>query len=264
MLKFSNIQISKNVAHWPGFGRYRLLTSLCTIAMLLGWIPSKAQEKDTLKTGSELSESTELPFDFTQNHFYLGYRYLPVEKAFMQTLLDRDDIPMLDFQPFMFTLGYSLYRDWWYADANFSLILSQEQTLDSLRSRLDQNSLAVRFGYNLVNQQPWLISPYLGLRRTTYLHLTVPKAQSMNLDDYLMTGELDLRISQWSAEVGIQASLLTRNDWSVGIHGAYLLHLHNRPIIRGEETRIHHSAESPVGRFTLGLTFSSFQQLSKM
>jgi hypothetical protein len=260
MLRFFKIQMSKNVAQQCGFGRYLLLTGL---ALLLGWIPSKAQETDTFKPGSELNESTELTYDFAQNHFYLGYRYLPVEKKFMQTFLDRDDIPTLDFQLFLLTLGYSLYRDWWYADANFSLILSQEQSLDSLRSRLDQNSLAVRFGYNLVNQQPWLISPYLGLRRTTYLHLTVPEARSMDLDDYLMTGELDLRISQWSAEVGLQASLLTLKGWSVGIHGAYLLHLHDRPIIRGEETRIRHNAESPVGQFTLGLTFSSFQNLSK-
>ena len=199
---------------------------------------------------------------FAQNHFYLGYRYLPVEQDFMHGLLSSTEIPVLDFRSFFLTLGYSLYRDRWFADLNFSLALSEEQEMDDLRSRLDQNSLEVRFGYNLIRKSSWLISPYLGLRRTTYLHLTVPAANSLDLDSYLATGELDLRISQWAAAVGIQTRFLTRKGWSVGLDAAYLPHLQRQPIIRGEENRLRHDQSSPLGHFTLGLTFSSFQQLN--
>jgi hypothetical protein len=265
MLRFSKIHSPNNHAalQWEGFGRFCQTFTLCLIILLVISVPAKAQDKEIPKPGSDTDTLTKKPFDFAQNHFYWGFRYLPVDNDFMHTFLDNDKIPTLDFQPLMMSLGFSLYRDWWYADANFSFILSEEQTLDSLRSRLDQNSLALRFGYNLVNRRPWLISPYLGLWRVTYLHLTVPEVQNIDLDTYLSTGELDFRISQWAATLGIQITLLTRKGWSVGISGAYLLHLHNRPVIRGEENRISHSKDSPLGRFSLGLTLSSFQEPRK-
>lgn len=240
-----------------------LLFALCLYVALVSFGPVNAQDRKNLEAVGASDSVTHKPFDFALNHFHWGFRYLPVESDFMSDFLNNDEIPTLDFQPLLMSLGFSLYRDCWYADANFSFIFSEEQTLDSLCSRLDQNSLALRFGYNLVNQHPWLISPFLGMRRTTYLHLTTPEAQSIDLDTYLRTGELDIRVSQWAATVGIQTSFLTRKGWLIGLHGAYLLHLHDRPRIRGEENRIRHEEGSPLGRFSIGLTFGSVKELSR-
>lgn len=232
----------------------RAVKLIGSIALLTLGLPSLAQEQPLVSlSGADSSAG------FVQNHFYLGYRYLPTKEDFMDDLLRGRDIPTLSLRSFYLSLGYSLYRDWWFTDLNFSLVLSEEQGTDSLRSRLDQNSWEVRFGYNLIRKSSWLISPYLGLRRTTYLHLTFAEAETLDLDSYLGIGELDLRISQWTAAVGLQTRFLTQKGWSVGLDAAYQPHLHLQPIIRGEENRIRHSSDSPLGYFNLGLTFSSYK-----
>lgn len=229
------------------------------IALLTLGLPSLAQEQTLVSPSGAGDTTADSLATFAQNHFYLGYCYLPTEEEFMDDLLRGREIPTLSLLSFFLNLGYSFYRDWWFADLNFSLVLSEEQGTDSLRSRLDQNSLEVRFGYYMIRKSSWLISPYLGLRRTTYLHLTYAEAEILDLDSYLGIGELDLRISQWTAAVGIQTRFLTQKGWSVGLDAAYLPHLHSQPIIRGEENRIRHSSDSPLGHFTFGLTFSSYK-----
>lgn len=233
-------------------------TLLGVIALLNMSVPCLAQENLLAKPSGTEDSVADKSVAFAQNHFYLGYRYLPVEGDFVDGLLRGTEVPALDLHSFFLTLGYSWYRDGWFADLNFSLVLSEEQSTDSLRSRLDQNSLEARLGYNLIRKGPWLLSPYLGLRRTTYLHLTVPQAKDLDLNSYLAIGELDLRISQWTATVGVQTRLLTQKGWSVGLDAAYMPHLHHRPIIRGEESRIRHNRNTPLGQFTVTLTFSSF------
>ena len=240
----------------------RALKLIVSIALLTLGLPSLAQEQNLVNltgAGDTIAGSSA---GFAQNHFYLGYRYLPTEEYFMDDLLRGTEIPTLNLRSFVLSLGNSFYRDWWFADLNFSLVLSEERGTDSLRSRLDQNSLEVRFGYNLIRKSSWLISPYLGLRRTTYLHLTFAEAVTLDLDSYLEIGELDLRISQWTAALGLQTRFLTQKGWSVGLDAAYQPHLHQQPIIRGEENRIRHNENSPLGQFTMGLNFSSFWKLN--
>lgn len=98
------------------------------------------------------------------------------------------------------------------------------------------------------------VSAYGGIRYTRFRQLTGLKQRRVALEEYLLSPDIDLRVSQFSAEIGFNASVPLGNIMSIGFFAAYLHPLQKNPFVRTRENRITNATiVNPLGNMAFGL-----------
>lgn len=192
-------------------------------------------------------------FSGFHGYYLTSIEYIPVQKEFFKKLIENEDIPAVELKPACTLAWFSFMRNWMYTNLSYSYLFNEEAVKDSLISKLNQNSVAIRFGYNLIAKQKVVLSPYIGLRYTAFSHKTSLKWKNITLEEYMSVRTIDLRVSQFSGEIGINSTFLASERWSFGFYASYMFDFSSRPIIRTKGNRIIHDAGNPVDNFVFGL-----------
>jgi hypothetical protein len=198
------------------------------------------------------------PQKFTgfHGHFITSGEFIRVNPVVFKTLLTSEELPVLDIAPGFYLSSMSFLRKRLYTNIGYSYAPDDEITNDRLKSKLTQTSFVGRVGYNLFRNNIMVVSPYAGIRYTRFRHLTGLKHIKVTLDDYLETRMIDLRLSQYSAETGVNVNFLIRSYWSVGIYAAWLHSLQNNAFVRTGQNRIYDfNPGTPVRNFMVGIGF---------
>jgi hypothetical protein len=188
-------------------------------------------------------------------YYLTSAEYIPAERRIYRHLLAHSDIPVAEITPVFYLGSISIMRNWMLFNFTYSFSQEQQAKTDSLISRLTQSSTTGRFGYNIYKNEKFLISAHAGLRYTQYHHLTGLNTRRVSLDHYLEVRDIDLRISQYSADLGISTFYLFHKSWSLGLFTSYLAELHDNPLIRSRENRINTGSRisNPLDNFVIGL-----------
>ncbi len=201
------------------------------------------------------SPSAEEKFLGFHSYYITSYEVMPVQPNIFFQLISDPDIPIVELSPSFYLGWMSFMRNWMYTSVSYSYSFTRRKENDFLVSKLNQYSLAARFGYNVVKKPRAVISPYIGLRYTRFRHLTSLKDKNVSLDDYLSVRDIDLRVSQWSGEVGISSTFLVHDNWSVGLYLAFLLHFSEHPTVRTKQNKITNRINNPIDNFVIGIGF---------
>lgn len=186
--------------------------------------------------------------------FPLAMEYLPVKEDLFEQIITDGDIPFVKLSPGQYLSGFSLMRNRLFSGLGFSYFYANEAENDSLISKLHQSSLSVRLGYNILIREKVALSPYVGFRYARFRHQTGLNAENVSLDDYLSVRELDFRVLQYFAELGINSSFIIEG-WSLNLYASYLQSFTNTPVLKSGQQRINHRMSNPVGHFVIGLGF---------
>jgi hypothetical protein len=236
-----------------------------TAILILTWFAGAAfAQKENIKkpnwNAEPLPESVPLTKEiFTGFHgYYLtSAELIPVKQKLFRELISNETIPIAELNPGFVLAWFSFMRNWMYTGMSYSYAFSNEEKTDSLISRLEQYSVTGRFGYNMIKTPIVVVSPYVGLRYTKFSHLTSLRGRRISLDDYLQVRDIDLRVSQYSGEMGINTTFSIKKRWSFGLYAAYLLDFSNHPIVRTRENRVQYKINNPLNNFVLGLGFGT-------
>lgn len=200
--------------------------------------------------------------NFFQLHTYGGTaaELYSVDKDYFNQLIEDDSIPSVELDPAGYLVWIGLMREQFFYNISFSFSDTQRKTIDSLAitSRLRQNSLAVKTGYNLVSKNRVVVSPYLGLRIFRFKHLTESTKSRAHIDDYLNRPNIDLRITQLSAVGGLNTTFSYKDFISFGFYVEYVQNLHKNPIVRTKGSRLSSDLTSPVNNLLLGIGMGIF------
>ncbi len=193
--------------------------------------------------------------DFWGIHSYYvsSGEIIPVRTNVFKKLLADEGVPTVALNP-GYTLANLIYmRNWLFTSLSYSYTYGNWEYTNTLTSKLSQYSIAARFGYNLIKEQNFAVSPYIGFRYTRFRHLTRLSDKKISLDDYLTFKDIDLRVSQFSGAIGINSSFLLYQSLSVGFYAAYLIDLSKKPIVRSEDNRISVNIQNPLNHLVIGL-----------
>jgi len=191
----------------------------------------------------------------SQGYYYASAEMMPVRDNAFRTLLTHDNIPVVELNG-AYQLAYlSFIRNWMYTAASYSYASNQKVETDSLVSSLNQFSIAGKFGYNVMTKTFMVASSYVGLRYTRFKHVTSPVENRIDLNNYLSVREIDLRISQFTGEIGFNASFYFMENYSIGVYAAYLFDFHSSSIIHSKQNRINYNMRNPIENYVIGLGF---------
>jgi hypothetical protein len=189
-------------------------------------------------------------------HMMPSGEYIAVQRHIFRQLLPADEFPVNELNPVFYTGALSFMRNWFYGNFTFSYTPDDYATDDIYKSRIWQESYALRLGYNVFRNNYMVISPYGGIRYTKFRQMTGLRHRRIQLDEYLETRNIDLRLSQLSAETGVSINFVLQRRWSIGVNAAWLHDLHKNAFIHTPENRITGQYPgNPVRHLMIGLGF---------
>ncbi len=233
-----------------------LLSSGCIKAQL---IADTLFDEEVIIMYAEPPESKTFYTGLHGGLYYSAMELIPVQEDFFGRLFEDKNIPAVDLFPVHYLANISFMRNRMYSGISYSSTSSGNvEKNDSLISELNQYSLAAKSGYNFVVHKSVVVSSFAGLRYTRFKHLTNLRKRNLSLDEYLENPGIDLRVSQFSAEVGLNASFPINKNYSIQVFVSYLMGLDNYPIIRSDGNRIHEDIINPVkNNIIFGLSFGA-------
>ncbi len=189
---------------------------------------------------------------------FYGYGITSVEGFFVEKDLFRDlfsspSVPIVDVEGQGFLIGMNLAVDKMFYGVSYSFSMIDKVKNDSLglESKLRQNSLSARVGYNLINSENIILSSYIGFRSFRFKHLTRPIKKNIDINDYLEDPIIDLRVTEFKSIAGLNISFFYP-PFSYSLYGEYLLKMHNDPIVRTKGRWVDADLTSPVGNWLIG------------
>lgn len=220
---------------------------LCSGFLKAQIIADTLMEEEVVIPYSEPRESKTYFSSIHAGLYYSAMELLPVQEDFFGRLFDDESYPTVDLFPAHYLANVTFMRNWMYSGISYSSTTGSEvEKNDSLVSELNQFSLSAKIGYNFVTQESMVVSPFAGLRYTRFKHLTTRRRNHLSLQEYLENPGIDLRVSQFSAELGFNASFAVIKGYSIQLFVAYLMSLDNHPIIKSEGNRILENVINPV------------------
>lgn len=139
---------------------------------------------------------------------------------------------------------------------------SDNDESDVYEYSVNQNLYNFRFGYRFIDRRHFALTPYTGIRWYRWRLLQRNKTVE-ELPDYLNDPDLDLRITQFTAEFGMRAGVIIRgipswpnNALQVGLYAGYLLTLHQNPIINSSSSKLDNDIKIDFDQPYFGIYFS--------
>ncbi len=188
-------------------------------------------------------------------YFLTSIEFIPLQTDLFEKLISNENIPTVELNPSYYLAWISYMRNWMYSNLSYSYTIGDKVEKDSLVSKLNQNSIALRFGYNIIKNSIVVISPYVGFRYTHFKHVTSLLKEDISLNDYTLMRDIDLRVSQFSGAIGINSTFLIEERWSVGFYASYLIDINNNPIVRTKSYALTNKIGNPINNFVIGLGF---------
>lgn len=145
----------------------------------------------------------------------------------------------------------------------FGSVNQEENNHDSIKIKLNKTIYGINFGYNLIDNKHWVISPLISLKWYRYRLLNSSKNEEIPLTDYLENRELDIRINQAICITGINIayksykySFFPCDFWTVGLQGGYPFKFHDKPLVFSKENRLTSDYKIDYGKYYLTFYFS--------
>lgn len=170
-----------------------------------------------------------IPYNFNE--------FQPVLKSYNTEILNLPTPPILwgiSGKLNRFTLGLQ-----------FGTVSNVENNHDSLKIKLIKTVYGINFGYNLIDNKHWEISPLVSLKWYRYRILNSSKNYGLPLNEYLRDRDLDLRINQAMCITGISIaykvykfSYLPCDFMTIGLHGGYPFKLHEKPLLFAKQNKL--------------------------
>lgn len=184
------------------------------------------------------------------------YEYMPVNFSGFNGILANYNINLLNRinQSYGFHLGMTTNRIIW--DLGFGYAGSKEQNKDSLRLSADGESYSFNIGYELIKAKRLIISPILGIKLHRYELYNGAEDYEINMSEYLQNRDVNLAFNQMFASIGLDMSFALTKDmddsyFSLGIQGAYLQKLTDKPWIYASENKIKSAGKIDSDNFNL-------------
>lgn len=181
--------------------------------------------------------------------------YFPINSNFFKNLLNVDSFPNVEPLEGYHLGSLTFMRNRLFYGASYSYTINNEAKTQKLKSKLNQSSLAIKFGYNLITTKSVALSPYLGLRYFRFRSKISPRDRKIKLEEYMGEPNIDLRIMQYAATAGTNLTVFIDKTWSASIYGAFIQKMHQYPVIKSASNRINDKISSPIGDFVIGLSF---------
>ncbi|MEA4850038.1 MAG: hypothetical protein VB126_01095 [Paludibacter sp.] len=145
----------------------------------------------------------------------------------------------------------------------FGTLNQVESNHDSLKIKLNKTIYGINFGYNLIDNKRWVISPLVSFKWYRYRLLNSSINYEIPLTDYLQNRDLDIRINQAICVTGINIayksykySILPCDFWTVGLQGGYPIKLHDKPLVFSKQNRLTSDYKIESGKYYLSFYFS--------
>jgi len=178
-----------------------------------------------------------------------------VNKDFFGELLNNTEAPYVELESVGYLGWIGLTRNDLFLSMSYSAIFSKQAKNDSTatESKLNQNSWALRCGFNVMKSETFVMSPYIGFRQSRFRHLTRSQNRSTPVDEYFLEPNIDLRVTQFSAIAGLNLTFNLDDYLSFGAYFEYLADLHENPIIRSKGSRLSSSIANPLNNYVIGI-----------
>jgi len=145
----------------------------------------------------------------------------------------------------------------------FGTLNQEGNNHDSLKIKLNKTIYGINFGYNLIDNKQWVISPLVSFKWYRYRLLNSSINDEIPLTDYLQNRDLDIRINQAICVTGINIayksyrySILPCDFWTVGLQGGYPFKLHDKPLVFSKQNRLTSDHKIDSGKYYLTFYFS--------
>jgi len=188
-----------------------------------------------------------IPYNFNE--------FQPVLKSYNTEILNLPITPLL--------WGISGKLNHFTLGLQFGSLINEENNHDSLKIKLIKTVYGINFGYNLIDNKHWEISPLVSLKWYRYRLLNSSKNDEIPLDDYLQNRDLDLRINQAMCITGINIayksykySFLPCDFWTVGLQGGYPFKLHDKPLLFAKQNKLTSDYKINYANYYLAFYFS--------
>jgi hypothetical protein len=125
---------------------------------------------------------------------------------------------------------------------------------DSLRLDRRSQFIGLTAGYNLILKQNFVLSPYAGFKFFRFRNITSQK-EPITLAHYFQNKDVDLRINQFAATMGLNFSFVYKKDHTFGFYLGYLQNMHKNARLYATGTRIENTNGSPLNHWNFGLGY---------
>ena len=150
----------------------------------------------------------------------------------------------------------------WLAKLSFGLSFDNDFRNDSLTVRLNTTRYGVTFGYNLIDNRRFIVTPKTSINWNRYRLINSTKERVL-LDEYVHNRDLDIRFNQLTGFVGLNISykfyfhsVLPSDYWTVGLYGGYIFQFNERPWTYSVDKRLINNNKIDLMNFTIGLRFA--------
>jgi len=188
-------------------------------------------------------------------YFITSGEIYSVNKNFFRELLNTPETPYVELEQGGYLGWMGLTRNNLFLSLSYASAFAKPAKNDSLatESKLNQNSWALRCGYNLIKGETFVMSPYIGIRQSRFRHLTRSQNKRTPIDEYLLEPNIDLRVTQYSAIAGLNFTLNFNDQWSFGGYLELLGDLHEHPITRTKGSRLSSNISNPLNNYVIGI-----------
>ena len=147
----------------------------------------------------------------------------------------------------------------WLANLNFGFSLGSDFRNDSLTVRLNTTRYGITFGYNLIDNKRFIITPKTTINWNRYRLINSTK-ERVSLEEYVRNQDLDIRFNQLTGFVGLNISykfynhmVFTSDFWSVGLYGGYIFQFNERPWVYSVDKRLINNNKIDLMNFSVGM-----------
>jgi len=151
----------------------------------------------------------------------------------------------------------------YYSGVSLTYNVDEETEKDSLDIKLKSSQIGFHFGYNLVNNKRFLITPKVAIKWNRYRLLNSYPAKEIPLEQYISERDIDIRYNQFIGSIGLnllfkfyKCNIFDTDFWTCGIYGGYEFKLHDKPLIYTVNNRISSNGKIRIEDYNFGILFS--------
>ena len=186
---------------------------------------------------------------------YLCADYLSIEEDYWIDLLTEYNIPAVSINPMLYQGRMSFHYSKLYTHLAIGYSFTQESSDSLYKSTLNQFFISPGVGINLYASKLLIVSAYGALRYSRYRHVSSLVNYKINFNEYMNSREIDLRLNNYSASVGINAVFVINKIFSCGFYIAYNMNFHKQSILKTSHNTIVAIPANPFQNLNFGFGF---------
>jgi hypothetical protein len=185
--------------------------------------------------------------------------FISVDRDFLTNILKPYGIPSNDISAANpYGINFSYMRKRLYINGSFGFSSGSTTDINDTLS-LERNSqfYGLAIGHNTIVKRHFVLSPYFGVKFYRIRNITSQKGQ-ISLANYFQNRDIDLRINQFVATVGLNFSFTYKDKIAYGFYIGYLQNIHKNALLYSLGNRIDNNNGSPIKHLNIGLGLGTY------